>query len=63
MRSEGVGKLVWFLANEPESLCKLPMFSDLEITELSGLLISETPRSLRDHDTSTSVFQVSVRHY
>ena len=58
MRAEGLGKLIWFLANEPESLRKLPLFSDLDMSELSSVLISETQRSLIDDDTSRSVFQV-----
>ena len=58
MRAEGLGKLIWFLANESESLRKLPLFSDLDMSELSSVLISETQRSLIDDDTSRSVFQV-----
>ena len=59
IRSEGLGKLAWFLAHESESLHRLPLFSELDVTNLTSVFIIESPRSLLDEDTSRSVFQVS----
>ncbi len=59
VRAEALGKLAYFLAHEEESLYKMPLFSELDVTNLTNLLLTESPRSLQDEDTGRSVFQVS----
>ena len=60
MRSELLKRLSWYLSNEENSSRKLPVFSDLDVTNLSNLFVIDTPRSV-DEDLGRSVFQVS--HY
>ena len=57
---EGLGKLAWFLANEEDSMRKLPLFSELDITNLTNIFLVDTQRSLLDEDTEPSVFTVSL---
>ena len=61
LRSDALSKLMWFLANEAESLRKIPLFSDLDLPALSSVLFSETPRDLINDDSSFSVFQVLIK--
>ncbi len=60
MRAEALGRLAYFLAHEEESLYKLPLFSELDMTNLANLLIVDTVRVLDDEDTGRSVFQVKT---
>ena len=60
VRSDGLGRLAWFLANEEESMRKLPQFSQLNVENLANMMLIENPRSLMDEDTSRSVFQVNL---
>jgi hypothetical protein len=60
IRMEGLGKLAWFLANEEDSMRKLPLFSDLNVSNLTNMFIIEPPRSLLEEDTEHSVFTVST---
>ena len=59
MRSEAVGRLAWFLAQEKESARKLPSFSELDVTNLTHLLIVDSPRALAEEERGRSVFQVA----
>ena len=59
IRMEGLGKIAWFLANEEDSMRKLPLFSDLDVTNLTNILLVDPQRSLLDEDTEPSVFTVS----
>ncbi|KAK2169790.1 hypothetical protein LSH36_7g17006 [Paralvinella palmiformis] len=56
IRMEGLGKIAWFLANEEDSMRKLPLFSDLDVTNLTNILLVDPQRSLLDEDTEPSVF-------
>ncbi|KAL3860206.1 hypothetical protein ACJMK2_010362 [Sinanodonta woodiana] len=57
LRSESLKRLSWFLSNEENSSKKLPVFSELDVTNLANIFIVETPRSV-DEDLGRSVFQV-----
>ena len=63
LRSEALSKLMWFLANESESLRKIPLFSDLDLGALTSVLYIETPRDLMTEDSSFSVFEVNTIFY
>ena len=52
---------MWFLANESESLRKIPLFSDLDLAALTSVLYIETPRDLMAEDSSFSVFEVNKK--
>ena len=54
---------MWFLANESESLRKIPLFSDLDLGALTSVLYIETPRDLMTEDSSFSVFEVNTIFY
>ncbi|ELU06616.1 hypothetical protein CAPTEDRAFT_220120 [Capitella teleta] len=56
LRADGLGRLAYFLAHEEDSLHKVPLFSEMDLTNLSALFVMETPRSLIDDDLSPSVF-------
>ncbi|KAL5022092.1 hypothetical protein ScPMuIL_001247 [Solemya velum] len=56
VRSEALKRLAWFLSYEDKSKNKLPIFSDLDTTNLANIFIVEIPRSLED--VGRSVFQV-----
>ena len=58
-RAEALKRLAWFLSNETDSVSKLPVFSSLDVTNLTNIFIMETPRSV-DDDLGRSVFQVGV---
>ena len=57
VRSEAVGRLAWFMANEADSVRKQPQFSELDVTNLNNLFIVENPRALVEETSST--FQVN----
>ncbi|XP_052815197.1 rotatin-like isoform X2 [Mya arenaria] len=57
VRSEALKRLFWYLSNEEGGVRRLPIFSELNVTDLANLLIVDTPRSL-DNDLGRSVFQV-----
>ncbi|WAR12035.1 RTTN-like protein, partial [Mya arenaria] len=56
VRSEGLKRLSWYLSNEEGGVRRLPIFSELNVTDLANLLIVDTPRSV-DNDLGRSVFQ------
>ncbi len=58
VRSEAVGKLAWFLANEVDSVKKQPQFSELDVSGLTNLLLVDSPRALVEDAAGSSVFQV-----
>ncbi|XP_052815215.1 rotatin-like isoform X2 [Mya arenaria] len=59
VRSEALKRLSWYLSNEEGGVRRLPIFSELNVTDLANLLIVNTPRSV-DNDLGRSVFQVDV---
>ncbi|WAR12090.1 RTTN-like protein, partial [Mya arenaria] len=60
VRSEALKRLSWYLSNEEGGVRWLPIFSELNVTDLANLLIVvDTPRSV-DNDLGRSVFQVRV---
>ena len=63
VRSEGVGRLAWFLTHETESARKFPSFSELDVTNLTHLLIVDSPKALADKERGRSVFQVHYFNY
>ncbi|KAJ8303020.1 hypothetical protein KUTeg_019416 [Tegillarca granosa] len=56
-RAEALKRLAWFLSNEENSNNKLPVFSSLDVTNLTNIFVMETPRSV-DEDLGRSVFQI-----
>ncbi|XP_071091563.1 rotatin-like [Haliotis cracherodii] len=58
LRAESLRQLAWFLSNETDSCNKIPTFSELDVSNLANVFITETPRSL-DTDPGRSIFQVS----
>lgn len=56
-RAEALKRIAWFLSNETDSTAKLPVFSDLDVTNLTSVFVMDTPRSV-DEDLGRSVFQV-----
>ncbi|XP_069111957.1 rotatin-like isoform X2 [Argopecten irradians] len=56
-RAEALKRVAWFLSNEKDSTKKLPVFSDLDVTNLTNIFVMETPRSI-DEDLGRSVFQI-----
>ncbi|XP_046578265.1 LOW QUALITY PROTEIN: rotatin-like [Haliotis rubra] len=61
LRAESLRQLAWFLSNETDSSNKIPTFSELDVSNLANVFITETPRSL-DPDPGRSIFQVSDLH-
>ncbi|WAR12017.1 RTTN-like protein [Mya arenaria] len=55
VRSEALKRLSWYLSNEEGGVRRLPIFSELNVTDLANLLIVDTPRSV-DNDLGRSVF-------
>jgi hypothetical protein len=58
VRSEALNKLARFLAKEADTAHKLPVFSELNVSNLANVLVVDSPRSLLDQDSCRSVFQV-----
>ncbi|WAR12091.1 RTTN-like protein, partial [Mya arenaria] len=56
VQSEALKRLSWYLSNEEGGVRRLPIFSELNVTDLANLLIVDTPRSV-DNDLGRSVFQ------
>ncbi|XP_060080267.1 rotatin-like [Ylistrum balloti] len=56
-RAEALKRVAWFLSNEKDSTKKLPVFSELDVTNLTNIFVMETPRSV-DDDLGRSVFQI-----
>ncbi|XP_060587035.1 rotatin-like, partial [Ruditapes philippinarum] len=56
VRAEALKRLSWYLSNETNSGKKLPVFSDLDVSNLSNIFIVDTQRSVED--LGRSVFQV-----
>jgi len=59
VRSEALKRLSWYLSNEEGGSRRLPVFSELDVTNLANVLIVDTPRSV-DDDLGRSVFQVGL---
>jgi rotatin len=57
IRAEALGRLAYVLSHEEKSLYKLPLFSELDVTNLANLMMVENPRVLDDEDMGRSVFQ------
>ena len=60
IRAEGLGKLTFFLAHEKDSLDKLPQFSDLDVSNLTNILLVEEPLDTMKSDKTKSVFMVNI---
>ena len=58
VRSEGLGRLVWFLTNEEGSHQKRPSFDELDVSNLANLFVTDQQKNLADEDTGRSVFNV-----
>ncbi|CAH1779766.1 unnamed protein product [Owenia fusiformis] len=58
LRTEGLNRLAWFLTSEENSTQKLPVFSQLNVTDLANLLIVDLPVHPQDLDTGRSVFEI-----
>ena len=63
VRTEAVGRLAWYIANETNSVNKQPQFSELDVSRLCDLFLVDTPRALVEEKTSPSVFQVHELSY
>ena len=59
VRSEAVGRLAWFMANETDSVKKQPQFSEIDVSGLTDLFMVETPRAFIEERSRPSVFQVN----
>ncbi|KAL4234763.1 hypothetical protein ACF0H5_006405 [Mactra antiquata] len=57
VRSDALRRLPWYITNETNSSKKLPVFSELDVSNLANLFIVDTPRSVED-ELGRSVFQV-----
>lgn len=57
VRSDALQRLSWHLTHEENCSKKLPVFSEMDVSNLANIFVVDTPRSV-DEDLGRSVFQV-----